>query len=519
MKTEESKKTLLKENADTFLSIAHEFKLGKLPTESPNPKTLNLSDLAKENLTEGYRVFHSIDTETLLKMKTESEKLFQLKEAIYDTLKTGGRIYLSGCGATGRLSLSLETFWREHFQQDLKLREKVISFMAGGDVALIHSIEKFEDFPEFGERQLRENHFHENDLLISCTEGGETPFVIGATNFAAKYSKRKPFFLYCNPDDVLKSVATRSKEVLENDNICKINLTVGPMALTGSTRLQASTVLMGFVGFALLYHQESNDLIMQKIDKLIQFHQTFQYEVFAPFTKSEADHYLSGGTILYQSGEEWAITILTDTTERSPTFSLYSFENQDDAEKNPSLVYLYMKSAQTVEEAWLKLLRRKPRTFFWKEVTGQTAHQRLLGFQFHQGLYDKRKKYLDQADELFIIEGNPVLKVSFKDLSLNLDFSSLDLLSKHLMLKMLLNAHSTLLMGRLERYVGNLMTWVRPSNYKLIDRSVRYADILLKQQNKEVAYEKLVRDCYELKDKISRNEPIVLKIVQKNLDS
>lgn len=519
MKTVESSKTLLKENADTFLAIAHEFKLGKLPTESPNPKTLNLSTLAKENLAEGYNVFHQIDAETLLKMKSESEKLFHLKDAIAETLKSGGRIYLSGCGATGRLSLSLETFWREYFQQDLKLREKVISFMAGGDVALIHSIEKFEDFPEFGERQLRENHFHENDLLISCTEGGETPFVIGATNFAAKYSNRKPFFLYCNPDDILKSVATRSKEVLENDRIHKINLTVGPMALTGSTRLQASTVLMGFVGFALLYHQESNEAIMQKMDKLIQFHQTFRYEVFAPFTQSEADHYLSGGTILYGAGEEWAITILTDTTERSPTFSLYSFENQDDAEKHPSLVYLYMNSAKTVEEAWLKLLKRKPRTFFWKEVTTQTTYQRLLGFQFHEGLFNKRKKYLDRPDELFTISGNPVLKVSFKELSLELDFGSLDILSKHLMLKMLLNAHSTLLMGRLDRYVGNLMTWVRPSNYKLIDRSVRYADILLKKENREVHYEKLVRDCYELKDKISRNEPIVLKIVQKNMNS
>lgn len=518
-KAQESRNVILKETADTFLAIAHEFKLGKLPTESPNPLTENLSNLAKENLSEGYRVFQNIDAATLVKMSCESEKLFHLKEAIADTLKSGGRIYLSGCGATGRLSLSLETFWREYFASNLALKEKVVSFMAGGDVALIHSIEKFEDFPEFGERQLRENHFHENDLLISCTEGGETPFVIGATNFAAKYAKRKPYFLYCNPDEILNTVATRSKEVLADENIHKINLTVGPMALTGSTRLQASTILMGFVGFALLYHQESNEAILKKIDQLINFHQQFSYQVFSPFTQSEADHYLTGGTILYQAAEDWAITILTDTTERSPTFSLYSFENQDDLEKNPSLVYLYMSSAKTVEEAWFKLLKRKPRTFYWEEVTTQTTHKRLLGFQFHQGLFDKRKKYLDHEDALFSITGNPKLLVTFKDLSLELDFSSLDLLSKHLMLKMLLNAHSTLLMGRLDRYVGNLMTWVRPSNYKLIDRSVRYADNLLKRQNIHVEYEKLVRDCYELKDKISRNEPIVLKIVQKNLNS
>ncbi|MCK6595561.1 MAG: SIS domain-containing protein, partial [Bacteriovoracaceae bacterium] len=284
-KAQESRNVILKETADTFLAIAHEFKLGKLPTESPNPLTENLSNLAKENLSEGYRVFQNIDAATLVKMSCESEKLFHLKEAIADTLKSGGRIYLSGCGATGRLSLSLETFWREYFASNLALKEKVVSFMAGGDVALIHSIEKFEDFPEFGERQLRENHFHENDLLISCTEGGETPFVIGATNFAAKYAKRKPYFLYCNPDEILNTVATRSKEVLADENIHKINLTVGPMALTGSTRLQASTILMGFVGFALLYHQESNEAILKKIDQLINFHQQFSYQVFSPFTQ------------------------------------------------------------------------------------------------------------------------------------------------------------------------------------------------------------------------------------------
>lgn len=44
--------------------------------------------------------------------------------------------------------------------------------MAGGDAALIKSIEDFEDHPEFAEQQLIQLGFKENDLLIGSTEGG-----------------------------------------------------------------------------------------------------------------------------------------------------------------------------------------------------------------------------------------------------------------------------------------------------------------------------------------------------------
>ena len=98
--------------------------------------------------------------------------------------------------------------------------------MAGGDFALIKSVESFEDKTEYGERQLMELGFGPNDLLLASTEGGETPFVIGSANKAAAVSNRKPYFLYCNPDEVLLPII-RSREVLENSRINKINLTVG----------------------------------------------------------------------------------------------------------------------------------------------------------------------------------------------------------------------------------------------------------------------------------------------------
>ena len=102
--------------------------------------------------------------------------------------------------------------------------------------------------------------------MIGTTEGGETPFVIGAVEKAVQLSGRKPFFLYCNPDDLLCRAAERSKLVIQNPDIEKINLTVGPMAVTGSTRMQASTILLAAAGMALLAFDETDEFVGKAID-------------------------------------------------------------------------------------------------------------------------------------------------------------------------------------------------------------------------------------------------------------
>jgi len=84
---------------------------------------------------------------------------------------------------------------------------------------------------------MKDIKFSENDLLIASTEGGETPWVIGATEYASSFSKRKPWILYCNPDEILVKLVERSRKMIENPNIQKINMTVGNMAITGSTRM------------------------------------------------------------------------------------------------------------------------------------------------------------------------------------------------------------------------------------------------------------------------------------------
>ncbi|MDO9183016.1 MAG: hypothetical protein Q7U04_11440, partial [Bacteriovorax sp.] len=284
-----------------FLAVAGHFRLGSLPTESPHPKTMKLSVDAKDNLNRAISTIKEIDIEVFDRLAKSLNELKQLQKDIKITIDGGGRIFLCGCGATGRLSLALETIWRDQHAKNNLLKEKIISFMAGGDVALIHSVEKFEDYPEYGERQLVELGFREGDLLISCTEGGETPFVIGATEAAIKLSSRSPYFLYCNPDEILIQTAERSKRVIENSEIKKINLTVGPMALTGSTRMQATTILMYATGLCLWFYNLDFIEIENELKSITKFVKEMDLNFLKSFIECEADLYKRGEYLFYET--------------------------------------------------------------------------------------------------------------------------------------------------------------------------------------------------------------------------
>src|SRR5262245_5080448 len=214
-------------NAEEFLHKKHLFQLGDLPTETPHPKTVNLSEWAETDLDRALATLRRVDLEALEKIAKLKGELTSLFHAVADTLDGGKRIFLVGCGATGRLSLSLEFLWRRKYPHS----DQVVSLMAGGDVALVHSLEGFEDFPEYGSRHLMELGFGNGDLVIGSTEGGETPYVIGAVEKAAQVSSRKPLFLYCNTTRILMEKVERSRNVLTNNKIDSYCLETGPMAL------------------------------------------------------------------------------------------------------------------------------------------------------------------------------------------------------------------------------------------------------------------------------------------------
>ena len=75
---------------------------------------------------------------------------------------------------------------------------------------------------------------------------------------------------------------------------------------------------------------------------------------------------------------------------------------------------------------------------------------------------------------------------------------------------MILNNLSTIIMGKMDRYQSNIMTYVKPTNYKLIDRATRYVLML----RPESTYEEVVRVIYEIRDKVKADEPMVLRVME-----
>lgn len=494
--------------AKEFLKKAHQFHLGVLPTEQPHPQTMELSDLAEKDLTQAIEVLRQVDLQALDLVLPQSPRLFALHQRIQKLWQEGGRLYLCGCGATGRLSLALEALWRERYPES----DQVISFMAGGDIALVHSLEGFEDHPEYGARHLRQLGFRNGDLLISCTEGGETPYVIGATEEALKISDISPYFLYCNPDEILIQNVERSRSVIKNDQIEKINLTVGRMALSGSTRMQASTVLMLAVGLALL-GDFSNEIELQgQMMALIEGYKKLDLSGLESFISQETETYLSHNALLY-SVDTLGLTVFTDTTERAPTFNLTPFEPFLEREFH-SLCYTYYPDCTTQEQSWKKLLGRPPRALEWLEVNEKTSLSYLMGYDFSQNVELRRQEKLKIPHYTFRIQRSLSGFVwSLDPFKKEFSFELRESLFEHLILKMVLNIHSTLVMGRLGRYKNNIMTWVTPSNGKLIDRAARYVKILLAQEvGDEFSYEQIVEEIFKNLAHRDPSESVVLKV-------
>lgn len=500
---------------NSFLARRRQFQLGKLTTESRHPITKNLSFLCQQNALDAIALLQDVDRQCLSALEKYLPQIYRLHVDIKKQLQSGARIFLCGCGATGRLSVALESFWRM-YSQDQSLKERIVAFMAGGDFALIKSVEKFEDHAEYGDRQLRELGFGEEDLLIAITEGGETSFVIGAANTATMISRVRPYFLYCNPDEQLHLIE-RSRSVLENNSINKLNLTVGPMALAGSTRMQASTAQMLALALALFVEADDRKDFLKLAKAEIHALKQMDLSSLAPIIEDEALQYRHGRLVTYVSDIVSSISVLTDTTERAPTFSLMPFESAQDNE-TPSWCYLAIENTSSSRHAWESMLVRPVRGLDWAELDRDISMRAIERFDISQSAVKRRSEYKGHQ-EIHISQNLKAFVLRSKSASASvLKPSSIEALNQ-IGLKMLLNIISTVVMGKLGRYDGNLMTYVRCSNFKLIDRAIRYILELATDRGVSLEYDEVVNHLFaELENKQDQG-PIVMRTLLRILKS
>ena len=101
--------------------------------------------------------------------------------------------------------------------------------------------------------------------------------------------------------------------------------------------MQASTVLMLMIGLGLLVPEGVE--LRVPLERWIRWYASLELDYLKGFILREAETYLEGHRTIYQA-DEFAITVMTDTTERAPTFNLAPFDNQHISQGEPSLTYL-----------------------------------------------------------------------------------------------------------------------------------------------------------------------------------
>ncbi|MEI9959979.1 MAG: hypothetical protein WDM76_02265 [Limisphaerales bacterium] len=367
-----------KKRSEEFLKISGQFKLGALVTESSHPVTANLSDVAKQDIAAALKLLFDVDDDVIRKYRefVESGRAVEIKEVVLCVLQNGGRIFFTGCGSTGRLSILLDSVWRDFWLKhgNADYENRTFSVMAGGDFALIKSVEGFEDFTAFGKKQIADLGVSEDDVVFAITEGGETSFVIG-TAWQGVEVGAKVYFVYNNPDDILCEHVERSREVIQDSRIEKINLTTGPMAITGSTRMQATSiqlcVMLTILEMAArdLLGKDSAGVPKEFLAKLEEMHATLKSPAvltqLAELVAMEESVYRSGHKNNYFA-ERFGIDVLTDTTERSPTYCTPPFRKFDDTTATESWAFLFLPQTET-PDAWRGILKREPRCVEWSK--------------------------------------------------------------------------------------------------------------------------------------------------------
>lgn len=566
-----------------------QFQLHTLLTEQRHPKTWNLGERVRKDTTAGLRMLFSVDEDVASRLDAlaaDTRTLEAAAAAVEQAVLSGKRIYVYGCGATGRLAKQMESaFWRPFWRKvkaDDKLwkklapsvgadvEDRLVGEMTGADRALISSLEGFEDLLLIGRLQLEDRGVRKGDVVICVTEGGETSSVIGTILAALDQWKAGPgydpaesrkslYFVYNNPDEKLLPF-TRSRRVIEEPGITRINLTTGPQSITGSTRMQATTSETYVVGTILetaVRKALGRTLSAKELGRigfegawdiatiLRDFHRVLDsvkeaVPALVPFTDAEAAAYAAGHFSTYTAGAG-LVTVFTDATERSPTFRLLPLDTVKEP-KRKCWIQVWAE-APDLQAAWLVFLGRQFRgldpAFYRKPFEEQIEDSYLrtaaleslkkagneqadlydLSFSTRNmkergpaagdidvavvlgdeaaGL-DRSDSYLRRFVDLSAASGAATFLVLAADRP-DRQFAAIEAslrktalagapaprlvplrignandpfaLKEQVGIKMLLNAHSTAIMAKLGKVVGNTMTNVSPSNLKLIGRA------------------------------------------------
>ncbi|HEY4355655.1 MAG TPA: N-acetylmuramic acid 6-phosphate etherase [Acidobacteriaceae bacterium] len=209
------------------------------PTEKPLPRpAADLDSLTTEKLNEASagldtksaieiaRIINHEDAKVAAAVKKALPEIAIVIDIVARSLRDGGRLIYVGAGSSGRIAALDASECPPAFST---APSQVQYIMAGGPKALASASDVNEDSPELGQRDIARRRPTRKDIVIGVSASGRTPYVVGATDYARSRGA-KTAAVTCNPNSDLSQVA--------DVTICA---EVGPEALSGSTRMKAST--------------------------------------------------------------------------------------------------------------------------------------------------------------------------------------------------------------------------------------------------------------------------------------
>lgn len=535
-----------KQAAEDFVQNEKQFHLGVIPTEQSNPLTRNLSGIIAKDTAEGIRTILAADGNIgpVARECFRSEAFLRMVRDIRRVIDERRTVLFSSVGASGRMALQLDATWRLFWTQlmqriplrareFLEISECSNSLMTGGDRAVVRSVENFEDYMTFGAQQILDAGVGKGDVVIALAECGLSASINGSA-LEADNQGCVTYYLYCNPKEILCKHLERARVVFERESIIQMPLFVGSMAVSGSTRMQVTTVELLVAGAALelaAWSWLEDNLTPEELEAVgskalpsAQYAEAFEHLIgqladgealkgIAQAVEYETDTYTQNGLITYAT-HAYLQDILTDTTERQPTFTLPPFRKTNDPNAPVSWAYakdpLYPSSI-----AWQHVLRRPIKGLDWtpEDYRRMGASQSIvdnppavnsaelsfyqIGWEDDASRYERHparlvcvdidgasvgaayawyEKHLSKFDGGIALRLGDIPKEPFSTEEIRVPVSlpgTIMNLMTHLMVKLVFNLLSTATMAKMGRVWSNWMIQVLPTNKKLIDRSIR----------------------------------------------
>ena len=316
----------------------------------------------------------------------------------------------------------------------------------------------------------------------------------------------KCYMVVCTNPESIRGKLSRVDKVYDHENTRSIYMKCGAMAVTGSTRMQSSTIEQTIVLSAL-------EIVLERLvrgdasgDEKIKNSLIFAFEsmleklasdknkaVMAEQIEKESEIYEKGGLVTYFA-EEYMLDILADTTERGPTFSLPNFRPSGDTSTPISWAFVKNPRLNT-SDAWSKCLLHTPRC-----IDKTPDEYRALGilesdikripkidleaiYRFKIG--NERDADREGKNTLATVFGNDLEgeKIDFSGYESHsrvmfefpdkCDICTRLNIFEHIAAKLMINVISTGTMAKMGRVWGNYMVYLKISNKKLIDRAAR----------------------------------------------